>query len=148
MGFGILCHCCNCEVSPSTFKAHAGWATRKKPYACIYTSNGVSLHDLAISLSKSRKYSSQDNDDLCIICADGGDLLICDGCPRAFHKGCASLSTVPSGNWCCQHCQNTFQRETYVEHNANAFAAGRVSEIDSVEQITKRCFRIVKNVEG
>ncbi|KAL3569577.1 hypothetical protein D5086_029467 [Populus alba] len=146
MGFGILCHCCNCEVSPSTFKAHAGWATRKKPYACIYTSNGVSLHDLAISLSKSRKYSSQDNDDLCIICADGGDLLICDGCPRAFHKGCASLSTVPSGNWCCQHCQNTFQRETYVEHNANAFAAGRVSEIDSVEQITKRCFRIVKNL--
>ncbi|KAG6745156.1 hypothetical protein POTOM_051800 [Populus tomentosa] len=61
---------------------------------------------------------------------------------------CASLSTVPSGNWYCQHCQNTFQRETYVEHNANAFAAGRVSEIDSVEQITKRCFRIVKNVEG
>ncbi|KAG6735414.1 hypothetical protein POTOM_061978 [Populus tomentosa] len=148
MGFGILSHCCNCEVSPSTFEAHAGWATRKKPYACIYTSNGVSLHDLAISLSKSRKYSSQDNDDLCIICADGGDLLICDGCPRAFHKGCASLSTVPSGNWYCQHCQNTFQRETYVEHNANAFAAGRVSEIDSIEQISKRCFRIVKNVEA
>ncbi|KAL9336733.1 hypothetical protein Peur_071221 [Populus x canadensis] len=147
-GFGILCHCCNCEVSPSTFEAHAGWATRKKPYACIYTSNGVSLHDLAISLSKSRKYSSQDNDDLCIICADGGDLLLCDGCPRAFHKGCASLSTVPSGDWYCQHCQNTFQREKFVEHNANAFAAGRVSEIDSIEQITKRCFRIVKNVEA
>ena len=36
----------------------------------------------------------------------------------------------------------------YVEHNANAFAAGRVSEIDSIEQITKRCFRIVKNVEA
>ncbi|KAG6735791.1 hypothetical protein POTOM_061543 [Populus tomentosa] len=86
-GFGILCRCCNCEVSPSMFEAHAGWATRKKPYAYIYTSNGVSLHELAISLSKSRKYSSRDNDDLCIICADGGNLLLCDGCPRAFHKG-------------------------------------------------------------
>ncbi|KAB5552341.1 hypothetical protein DKX38_009652 [Salix brachista] len=86
-GFGIICRCCNCEVSPSTFEAHAGWATRKKPYAYIYTSNGVSLHELAISLSKSRKYSSQDNDDLCIICADGGNLLLCDGCPRAFHRG-------------------------------------------------------------
>ncbi|KAB5519898.1 hypothetical protein DKX38_024217 [Salix brachista] len=148
MGFGLLCHCCNCEVSPSTFEAHAGWATRKKPYACIYTSNGVSLHDLAISLSKSQKCSSQDNDDLCIICADGGNLLLCDGCPRAFHKGCASLSTVPNGEWYCQHCQNMFQRENFVEHNANAFPAGRVSEIDSTEQITKRCFRIVKNVEA
>lgn len=56
-------------------------------YAYIYTSNGVSLHELAISLSKGRKYSAEDNDNLCIICLDGGNLLLCDGCPRAFHKG-------------------------------------------------------------
>jgi hypothetical protein len=56
-------------------------------YAYIYISNGVSLHELAISLSKGRKYSAKDNDNLCIICADGGNLLLCDGCPRAFHKG-------------------------------------------------------------
>ena len=56
-------------------------------YLHIYTSNGVSLHELAISLSKERKFSANDNDDLCIICHDGGDLLCCDGCPRAFHLG-------------------------------------------------------------
>lgn len=63
------------------------------------------------------------------------------------YLGCASLSSVPSGDWYCQFCQNMFQREKFVEHNANAFAAGRVSGVDSVEDINKRCIRIVKNME-
>ncbi|TXG67021.1 hypothetical protein EZV62_008296 [Acer yangbiense] len=49
-------------------------------YAYIYTSNGVSLHELTISLSKGRVYFTKDNDDLCTI-------VQMDGCPRAFHKG-------------------------------------------------------------
>ncbi|GMJ02950.1 hypothetical protein like AT2G36720 [Hibiscus trionum] len=121
-GFGIICRCCNCEVSPSQFEAHAGWASRRKPYAHIYTSNGVSLHELAISLSKGRRYSSKDNDNACIICADGGDLLLCDGCPRAFHKECASVPTIPRGRW--------------------------ILGVDAIEQISSRCIRIVKNFEA
>lgn len=148
MGFGIFCRCCNHEVSPSQFEAHAGWASRRKPYAYIYTSNGVSLHELAISLSKGRKYSAEDNDNLCIICLDGGNLLLCDGCPRAFHKECASLTSIPRGDWYCTYCQNKFQREKFVEHNENAVAAGRVSGVDPIEEITMRCIRIVKNIEA
>ncbi|XP_042512824.1 uncharacterized protein LOC122087686 isoform X2 [Macadamia integrifolia] len=147
-GFGIFCHCCNSEVSPSQFEAHAGWASRRKPYLHIFTSNGVSLHELSISLSKGRKLSSQDNDDLCTICADGGDLLLCDGCPRAFHKDCVSLSSIPRGKWYCKYCQNMFQREKFVAHNANARAAGRVSGVDPIEQISQRCIRIVNTSEA
>ncbi|XP_039047568.1 uncharacterized protein LOC120188123 [Hibiscus syriacus] len=147
-GFGIICRCCNCEVSPSQFEAHAGWASRRKPYAHIYTSNGVSLHELAISLSEGRRYSSKYNDNACIICADGGDLLFCDGCLRAFHKECASLPTIPHGRWYCKHCQNMFMREKFVEHNVNALAAGRILGVDAIEQITSRCIRIVKNFEA
>ncbi|KAI4349071.1 hypothetical protein L6164_009713 [Bauhinia variegata] len=147
-GFAIFCRCCNSEVSPSQFEVHAGWSSRKKPYAYIYTSNGVSLHELAISLSKGRKYSAKDNDDLCIICWDGGNLLLCDGCPRAFHKECASLSSVPHGDWYCEFCQNMFQREKFVEHNANAVAAGRIEGVDPIKEITQRCIRIVRDVEA
>ncbi|KAH9734587.1 PHD-type domain-containing protein [Citrus sinensis] len=147
-GLGIICHCCNSEVSPSQFEAHAGWSSRRKPYAHIYTSNGVSLHQLAISLSKGRQYPGKDNDDLCTICADGGNLLPCDGCPRAFHKECASLSSIPQGDWYCKYCQNMFERKRFLQHDANAVEAGRVSGVDSVEQITKRCIRIVKNLEA
>ncbi|XWS55912.1 hypothetical protein CRYUN_Cryun09bG0040800 [Craigia yunnanensis] len=136
------------QVSPSQFEVHAGWASRRKPYAYIYTSNGVSLHELAISLSKGRRYSAKDNDDACIICADGGNLLLCDGCPRAFHKECASLPTIPRGRWYCNYCQNIFMREKCVEHNANAVAAGRILGVDAIEQITSRCIRIVKSIEA
>ncbi|XP_057478440.1 uncharacterized protein LOC130765875 isoform X1 [Actinidia eriantha] len=146
-GPGIFCRCCNSEVSPSQFESHAGWASRKKPYQNIYTSNGVSLHEFAISLLKGRKHFAKDNDDLCTICADGGNLLLCDICPRAFHIECASLSSIPHGKWYCKYCQNMFQREKFVEHNINALAAGRVSGVDPIEQITKRCIRIVKSPE-
>ncbi|XP_059430609.1 uncharacterized protein LOC132164188 [Corylus avellana] len=146
-GFGIFCTCCDSEVSPSQFEAHAGWASRRKPYLHIYTSNGVSLHELSISLSKGRKLSTNENDDLCSICQDGGDLLCCDGCPRAFHTECVPLPSIPSGTWYCRYCQNVFQQEKSVERNANAVAAGRVAGVDPIEQITKRCIRIFKTPE-
>lgn len=64
------------------------------------------------------------------------------------HADCASLSGVPRGDWYCKFCQNMFQREKFVEHNENAVAAGRVSGIDPIEQITQRCIRIVKDIEA
>ncbi|KAL7173782.1 hypothetical protein ACSBR2_033108 [Camellia fascicularis] len=146
-GFGIFCFCCQSEVSPSQFEAHAGWASRRKPYLHIYTSNGVSLHELSLKLSQLRKLSAEENDDLCSICADGGDLLCCDNCPRAFHTECVSLLSIPSGTWYCKYCENMFQKEKFVEHNANAVAAGRIAGIDPLEQITKRCIRIVETTE-
>ncbi|KAH1091959.1 hypothetical protein J1N35_019216 [Gossypium stocksii] len=43
--------------------------------------------------------------------------------------------------------QNTFQKEKFVKHNANALAAGRVAGIDPIEQITKRSIQIIKTPE-
>lgn len=61
---------------------------------------------------------------------------------------CASLPSIPRGDWYCQYCQNMFEREKFVEHNENAVAAGRVSGVDPIEEITQRCIRIVKNIEA
>ncbi|KAK3024427.1 hypothetical protein RJ639_044601 [Escallonia herrerae] len=146
-GAGIFCFCCDTEVSPSQFEAHAGWASRRKPYLHIYTSNGVSLHELSIGLSKQRKFSADENDDLCSICADGGELLLCDTCPRAFHTECVFLPSIPRGTWYCRYCQNTFQKEKCVEHNVNAVAAGRVAGVDPIDEISKRCIRIVGSLD-
>ncbi|RAL46045.1 hypothetical protein DM860_006199 [Cuscuta australis] len=147
-GSAIFCYCCHKEVSPSQFEAHAGCASRRKPYLNIYTSNGVSLHELSIKLSLERRASSDENDDLCSMCADGGDLLCCDNCPRAFHAVCVSLPRIPTGTWFCKYCENMFAKERFVENNVNAIAAGRVAGIDALEQITKRCIRIVDSLHA
>ncbi|XP_072771356.1 autoimmune regulator [Nerophis lumbriciformis] len=46
------------------------------------------------------------NDDECSVCKDGGELICCDGCPRAFHLTCLDppLSAIPSGSWQCEAC--------------------------------------------
>ncbi|ESQ51267.1 hypothetical protein EUTSA_v10016165mg [Eutrema salsugineum] len=144
-GFGIHCSCCNKVVSPSSFEAHAGCASRRKPFQHIYTTNGVSLHELSVVLSMDERFSIRENDDLCSICKDGGELLCCDTCPRSFHTVCAYLPSLPSERWSCKYCVNMVEREKFVESNQNAIAAGRVHGVDAIAEITKRCIRIVSS---
>ncbi|KAJ1260910.1 hypothetical protein BS78_10G268100 [Paspalum vaginatum] len=144
---GIYCHCCNTVVSPSQFEAHAGRAARRKPYHNIYMSNGVSLHELSMSLLKGQKMSNRQSDDLCSICSDGGQLLLCDTCPRAFHRECVGLSSTPKGAWCCRYCENRQQRESCLAYNNNAIAAGRIEGVDPLEEIFTRSIRIATTPE-
>uniref|UniRef100_A0A8C9BWK9 Autoimmune regulator n=1 Tax=Phocoena sinus TaxID=42100 RepID=A0A8C9BWK9_PHOSS len=56
----------------------------------------------------------QKNEDECAACRDGGELLCCDGCPRAFHLACLTppLHQIPSGTWRCSSClQGRAQRD-------------------------------------
>lgn len=61
--------------------------------------------------------------------------------------GCINLPGAPTGSWFCKLCQNLSLNEKHVEHNTNALAAGRVLGIDSIEQITNRCIRIMNTGE-
>uniref|UniRef100_K3XV77 PHD-type domain-containing protein n=1 Tax=Setaria italica TaxID=4555 RepID=K3XV77_SETIT len=142
---GIYCHCCDTVVSPSQFEAHAGRAARRKPYHNIYMSNGVSLHELSISLLKGQKTNRQ-SDDLCSICSDGGQLLLCDTCPRAFHRECVSLFANPKGTWCCRYCENRQQRESCLAYNNNAIAAGRIEGADPLAEIFTRSIRVATSL--
>ena len=46
------------------------------------------------------------NDDVCTRCAQGGHLLCCDACDRAYHLRCLEppLVAIPEGDWMCPVC--------------------------------------------
>ncbi|XP_047970678.1 uncharacterized protein LOC125213925 isoform X1 [Salvia hispanica] len=105
-GNGIVCGCCNIEISPSQFEAHAGWAAKRQPYRNIYTSSGLTLHDIALMLANGQSLPSSGSDDMCAVCGDGGELILCNGCPRAFHADCLGLQCPPENDWHCPHCKD------------------------------------------
>ncbi|EMS67129.1 Chromodomain-helicase-DNA-binding protein 4 [Triticum urartu] len=131
------------QVSPSAFEAHAGEGSRRKPYDNIYTSNGVSLHELSMRISKDMQLSERETDDLCRECGLGGDIFPCKMCPRSFHPACVGLPGFPSEEWFCDNCTILVQKEKALAANKNAKAAGRQAGVDSIEQILKRAIRIV-----
>ncbi|RHN60619.1 putative histone acetyltransferase chromatin regulator PHD family [Medicago truncatula] len=132
---GILCGCCNEVVSPSKFEAHAGRASRRKPYSYIRTADGVSLHELA----NNRRISMSDSDERCSHCEQVGNLLWCDRCQRSFHLECIPLESPPKRKRYCEYCRNKFHKDKNVKHKENDVATGRIAEGDPSEQITEVC---------
>ncbi|CAL2045343.1 unnamed protein product [Caenorhabditis brenneri] len=47
-----------------------------------------------------------ENNDYCEECKSGGELILCDTCPRAYHTVCidANMEEAPEGDWSCPHC--------------------------------------------
>lgn len=41
-----------------------------------------------------------------------------------------------------------FEKEKFAEHDANAIAAGRVPGVNPLEDITRRCIRIIETFEA
>lgn len=111
---GIACACCGFIFSATRFEAHAG-CTKHRPSANIFLEDGRSLedclrealnsqhHDFMMQGSYNTNYQLQ-SDSICSVCHYGGDLMLCDQCPSAFHHTCLGLEKVPDGDWFCPSC--------------------------------------------
>uniref|UniRef100_A0A673Y917 Chromodomain helicase DNA binding protein 5 n=1 Tax=Salmo trutta TaxID=8032 RepID=A0A673Y917_SALTR len=47
-----------------------------------------------------------DHQDYCEVCQQGGEIILCDTCPKAYHLVCLDpeLEKAPEGKWSCPHC--------------------------------------------
>ena len=53
----------------------------------------------------SKRFSFDQNSDVCQACGTGGDLLCCDTCSTAYHLRCAALERFPTQKvWSCPIC--------------------------------------------
>ncbi|KAH7514236.1 hypothetical protein FEM48_Zijuj11G0067300 [Ziziphus jujuba var. spinosa] len=102
---GIQCNCCGREMTVSDFEFHTR-STVNRPYQFIVlANNGDSLleyqkeawnrnvEEKKIGFNNVEPIMSATdmNDDACIFCADGGDLVCCEQCPSTIHSNCMDM---------------------------------------------------------
>ncbi|XP_020106414.1 uncharacterized protein LOC109722710 isoform X2 [Ananas comosus] len=113
---GICCDCCKEVMSLLKFEAHAG-SNLQQPWSNIFLMSGKTLLQCLKEAWDQKKMESQTgvetvgiddldpSDDTCGVCADGGHLICCDGCPSTFHQECLMLKVLPEGCWYCPYCR-------------------------------------------
>merc|ERR1711997_714617 len=58
---------------------------------------------------KKKNYAEEEaeHQEYCEVCQQGGEIILCDTCPRAYHLCCLDpeLDEAPEGKWSCPHCE-------------------------------------------
>ena len=58
---------------------------------------------------KKKNFSAEDaeHQEYCEVCQQGGEIILCDTCPKAYHLCCLDpeLDEAPEGKWSCPHCE-------------------------------------------
>lgn len=74
-----------------------------------------------------------DHQDYCEVCQQGGEIILCDTCPRAYHMVCLDpdMEKAPEGKWSCPHCVSTIISQCCAKTFTAAFRLDCVSVCSS-----------------
>ncbi|XP_078394484.1 chromodomain-helicase-DNA-binding protein 5-like, partial [Cetorhinus maximus] len=67
-----------------------------------------------------------DHQDYCEVCQQGGEIILCDTCPRAYHMVCLDpeMEKAPEGKWSCPHCEKEGVQWEAKDENSELEAEG------------------------
>uniref|UniRef100_A0A665TRP1 Chromodomain-helicase-DNA-binding protein 4-like n=1 Tax=Echeneis naucrates TaxID=173247 RepID=A0A665TRP1_ECHNA len=86
-----------------------------------------------------------DHQDYCEVCQQGGEIILCDTCPRAYHMVCLDpdMEKAPEGTWSCPHCEKEGiqweAREEGSEGEEDNGDAGEMEEDDHHMEFCRVC---------
>uniref|UniRef100_A0A673B5F3 Chromodomain helicase DNA binding protein 4a n=1 Tax=Sphaeramia orbicularis TaxID=375764 RepID=A0A673B5F3_9TELE len=88
-----------------------------------------------------------DHQDYCEVCQQGGEIILCDTCPRAYHMVCLDpdMEKAPEGTWSCPHCEKEgIQWEAREEVSDGEEDNGEVGETEEDDHHMEFC-RVCKD---
>uniref|UniRef100_A0ACD5WP71 Uncharacterized protein n=1 Tax=Avena sativa TaxID=4498 RepID=A0ACD5WP71_AVESA len=141
---GIKCKCCNELFTLESFEVHAGYSTQL-PSAHMFLKDGRSLSQCLVELMGENKPKNSlhvrlkkdnshiESDSICSICNDGGNIILCDGCPSSFHHACVGLQDTPIGSWYCPSCRCSICDSGAYDPDANQFTEKTIMYCDQCE---------------
>ncbi|XP_023200699.1 chromodomain-helicase-DNA-binding protein 4-like isoform X1 [Xiphophorus maculatus] len=86
-----------------------------------------------------------DHQDYCEVCQQGGEIILCDTCPRAYHMVCLDpdMEKAPEGTWSCPHCEKEGiqweAREDASEGEEDNGETGEMEEDDHHMEFCRVC---------
>ncbi|XP_041868076.1 chromodomain-helicase-DNA-binding protein 4a [Melanotaenia boesemani] len=88
-----------------------------------------------------------DHQDYCEVCQQGGEIILCDTCPRAYHMVCLDpdMEKAPEGTWSCPHCEKEgIQWEAREEASEGDEDNGEIGETEEDDHHMEFC-RVCKD---
>ncbi|XP_034016012.1 chromodomain-helicase-DNA-binding protein 4-like isoform X2 [Thalassophryne amazonica] len=88
-----------------------------------------------------------DHQDYCEVCQQGGEIILCDTCPRAYHMVCLDpdMEKAPEGTWSCPHCEKEgIQWEAREEASEGEDDNGEMVEMEEDDHHMEFC-RVCKD---
>lgn len=71
-----------------------------------------------------------DHQDYCEVCQQGGEIILCDTCPRAYHMVCLDpdMEKAPEGTWSCPHCVSDMLILSRFNHMSDSLIPSHLKE--------------------
>lgn len=87
------------------------------------------------------------HDDLCAVCGQSGQLLLCDTCSKVYHLQCLDppLPCVPDGRWSCAKCQATGRSNTWTSETlaiVHSFIANKAAKEEERKKLHKKSLEL------
>uniref|UniRef100_A0A7M4EZD0 Chromodomain helicase DNA binding protein 5 n=1 Tax=Crocodylus porosus TaxID=8502 RepID=A0A7M4EZD0_CROPO len=84
-----------------------GIANKRKKGSSVSDDSALLTSFVSLLIAEEGDGYETDHQDYCEVCQQGGEIILCDTCPRAYHLVCLDpeLEKAPEGKWSCPHCE-------------------------------------------